>query len=132
MIILGLRVGRSKNKNTDYQGKETCAYKKDHISFLCDSTMSSALNICFLSVLLQRKRKRSYKKKNKYWKRKIFIYEISISCLRLILNLNFFFYVIDLTSTGSHDGFPVLTLDPFTKFWGQEFSFKIPQSLLRT
>ena len=81
IIILSLRVGRSKNKNTDHQGKETCAYKKDHISLLCDSTMSSALNFCFLSVLLQRKRKRSYKKKNKYWKRKIFIYEISIIIL---------------------------------------------------
>ena len=58
-------VARSKNKNTDHQGKEICAYKKDHISLLCDSRISSALNFCFLSVLLQRKRKRSYKKKNK-------------------------------------------------------------------
>ena len=41
------------------------AYKKNNISLLCDSTMSNALNFCFLLVLLQRRRKRSYKKKNK-------------------------------------------------------------------
>ena len=53
MIILSLRVGRSKNKNIDHQGKETCAYKSNHISLVCDSTMSRAVNFCFLSGLLQ-------------------------------------------------------------------------------
>ena len=31
-----------------------------YISFLCDSTVSSALNFCFLSILLHPKRKRYY------------------------------------------------------------------------
>ena len=52
-------MGRPKNKDIDHQGKETCAYKSDHISLLHDSTMSSALNFCFLSGLLQPKRKRT-------------------------------------------------------------------------
>ena len=55
IIILSLRVDASKNKNIDHRGKETCAYKNDHISSLCDSTMSSAVNFCFLSILLQPK-----------------------------------------------------------------------------
>ena len=47
-------VSTSKNKNIYYQIKETCAimstqvpYETDHISLLCDSTMSSTLNVCF-------------------------------------------------------------------------------------
>ena len=57
IIILSLRVGTSKNKNIDHRGIETCAYKSDFISLLCDSTMSSAINLCFLSVLLKPKEK---------------------------------------------------------------------------
>ena len=59
MIMLSFRVGTSKNKNTDDRVKETCAtvsiqftYETDHISLLGDSTMSNALNICFLCILL--------------------------------------------------------------------------------
>ena len=72
-------------------------------------------------------------KKNKERKRKIFIHEISIIiliCQKLgsvepvKQKIQFpshyakfeFFDAIDLTSTGSHDGLPVLTLDPFTIF----------------
>ena len=57
--MLSYRVGTSKNKNTDDRVKETCAtvsiqftYETDHISLLGDSTMSNALNICFLCILL--------------------------------------------------------------------------------
>ena len=59
-LSLSLRVDASKNKNIDHRGKETCAYKSNHFSLLRDSTMSSALSFCFLSVLLQPKRKISY------------------------------------------------------------------------
>ena len=76
-------------------------------------------------------KEKSYKKKKR--KRKIFIYEISIIiliCQKLVsvgpvkqkiqlpspYSKFEFFDVIDLTSTGSHDGLPVLTLVPFTKF----------------
>ena len=54
VIILSFRVGTSKNKNIDYQLKETCVimstqvtYETDLNSLLCDSTMSSAPNFCF-------------------------------------------------------------------------------------
>ena len=50
IIILSLRVGTSKNNNIDHQGKETCAYKNDHISLPLDSLMSSALNFCFITT----------------------------------------------------------------------------------
>ena len=57
IIILSFRVSTSKNKNVDHQAKETCAirsvqgtYETNHISLLCDSTMSNALNICFLCI----------------------------------------------------------------------------------
>ena len=50
IITLSFRVGTSKNKNIDHRVKETCAvmstqitYETDHISLLCDSTISSAL-----------------------------------------------------------------------------------------
>ena len=52
-------VGISKNKNIDHRVKETCtimstqiAYEIHHISVLCHSTMSGALNFCFLCILL--------------------------------------------------------------------------------
>ena len=78
-------------------------------------------------------KEKSYKKKKR--KRKIFIYEISIIILiyqklgsvepvkqksQLPSPYSKFEFsdAIDLTSTGSHDGLPVLTLDPFTKFRG--------------
>ena len=40
-----------KNTNIDHRIKETCEqvpYETDHIFVLCHSTMSSALNFCFL------------------------------------------------------------------------------------
>ena len=60
IIIFNLGFGTSKNKIIDHQGNQNCAYESDHISLLCDSMMPSALNVCFLSILLQPKRKRSY------------------------------------------------------------------------
>ena len=56
--------GTSKNKNIDHRGKKDCANESDHISFLRDSTMSSALNFCFLSILLQPKWKMIWRKIN--------------------------------------------------------------------
>ena len=56
-MILNLGFGTSKNKNIDNQGKENSAYESDHISLVHDSAMPSALNFCFLSILLQPKRK---------------------------------------------------------------------------
>ena len=57
IIILSFRVGIS--KNIDHQVKETCAivltqvtYETDHISLICDSTVSSAANFCCLCILL--------------------------------------------------------------------------------
>ena len=35
-------------------------YEVDHLPLLCDSTISSALKLCFLCILLQPKRKRSH------------------------------------------------------------------------
>ena len=59
IIIVSVRVGISKNKNIDHRVKETCAIvltqvtsETDHISVLCHSTMSGALNFCFLCILL--------------------------------------------------------------------------------
>ena len=52
-------IGTSKNKNTDHRVNEIRAimsvqvtYETDHISSLRDSTMSNALNFCFLCILL--------------------------------------------------------------------------------
>ena len=53
IIILSLRVDTSKNRNINHLGKKTCVYKSNYISLPCDSMMSSALNFCFLSTLLQ-------------------------------------------------------------------------------
>ena len=39
IIILNLRIGTFKNENIYHPGKETCAYVKYHISFLCKSVM---------------------------------------------------------------------------------------------
>ena len=36
-------------------------YKSDHISLLCDSTMSSTLNFCFLSIVTYKNKNRSGK-----------------------------------------------------------------------
>ena len=48
----------SKNKNIDFEVNETCAimsvqvtYEMDHMRLLRDSTISSALNFCFLCIL---------------------------------------------------------------------------------
>ena len=60
IIILSLRVGKTKNRNIDHRRKESYAKESDHIFFCCDSTISSALNFCFLYTLLQPKRKISY------------------------------------------------------------------------
>ena len=65
-IILSFRVGTSKNENIDHRGRETCDYESDLIFLLCDSKMSSVLNLCFLHTSLQPKRKRNGKKKNVY------------------------------------------------------------------
>ena len=50
---------QSENKNTDHWVKETCAtmsvqvtYETDHISLLCDSTVSNVLNFCFFMYLI--------------------------------------------------------------------------------
>ena len=58
IIILSLRVGTSKNKNTEHCVKETCAimsmqviYETNHTSLLGDSTMPNAINFCFFYVL---------------------------------------------------------------------------------
>ena len=53
----------SKNKNTDHQGEENCAYEGDHISLLCDSTMPSALNICFYLFYCNQKEKDHIRRK---------------------------------------------------------------------
>ena len=52
-------VGTSKNKNTDHRVKEICAimsaqvrYETDHTYLFRDSTMSSALNFCFLMYFI--------------------------------------------------------------------------------
>ena len=49
---LSLWVRKSKNKSIDHQSKETCVEESNHISLFCESTMSRALNFCFLSTLL--------------------------------------------------------------------------------
>ena len=60
IIILNSRVDTSKNKIIDHRVKEYYVNESDHISFLHDSAMSSALNFCFLSISLQPKRKTKY------------------------------------------------------------------------
>ena len=62
-INLGFWVDTSKNKNIDHGVGETCAITStqitceiDHISLLQDSTISSALNFCFLCILSWSKR----------------------------------------------------------------------------
>ena len=60
ITILNLGFGTSKTKYTDHRGKENCAYENENISLLHDFKMPSALNFCFLFILLQPKRKRSY------------------------------------------------------------------------
>ena len=59
IIILSFKVGISKYKNINHRVKETCAimptqvtYETDHISLLCDSTMSSASNFCFFMYFI--------------------------------------------------------------------------------
>ena len=59
IIILSFKVGTSKNKNIDHEVQDTCAiistqvtYETDHISLLCDSTKSGALNFYFLCIFL--------------------------------------------------------------------------------
>ena len=57
ILILSFRVGIFGNKSIDHEVKGTCAimsakvtHEFDYISLLRDSTMSSALNFCFLKV----------------------------------------------------------------------------------
>ena len=57
ILILSFRVCISKNKNSDHYVKGTCAimsiqitYETNHISLLCDSTMSYALSFFFFNV----------------------------------------------------------------------------------
>ena len=59
IIIPSFRIGISKSKNIDHRVKETCAIMStqiangiDHISALCHSPISGALNFCFLCILL--------------------------------------------------------------------------------
>ena len=65
-VILSLRVGTSKNKNIDHWDRETSDNESYLISLLCDSTISRALNFCFLCTLLQPKGKVNSKKENVY------------------------------------------------------------------
>ena len=62
-MILSIRVSTSKNENIDHQDKETSTmiskqvtYETDKISLPCDSTLSSALNFCFLCTFMKSKR----------------------------------------------------------------------------
>ena len=55
IIFLSFRVSTSKNKNADHRVKQTCTirsikatYEIYHTSLLRDSTMSSALNFCYV------------------------------------------------------------------------------------
>ena len=48
IIILSIRVGTSKNKKLIIE----VTHESKHICLIHDSTMSSALNFCFLSTLL--------------------------------------------------------------------------------
>ena len=59
IIILSFRVGTFENKNNDHRVREICTilstqvtYETDHISFLCDSTKSSAPNLCFFMYFI--------------------------------------------------------------------------------
>ena len=59
IIILSLRVGTSKNKNTEHCVKETCAimsmqviHETNHTSLLGDSTMPNAINFCFFLCIV--------------------------------------------------------------------------------
>ena len=65
-VILSLRVGTFKNKNIDHWDRETSDNESYLISLLCDSTISRALNFCFLCTLLQPKGKVNSKKENVY------------------------------------------------------------------
>ena len=62
IMILNLRVGTSKNKNIDHRGKKDCANESDHISFLRDSTMPSALNFLFFIYFIAALKKKDLKK----------------------------------------------------------------------
>ena len=61
-------------------------YETDPISLLCDSTMSSALSLCFLCILLQSKKKKIILEEIKIIKKEMHICENNkkLSCLRLI------------------------------------------------
>ena len=76
-------VGKSKNKNIDVLIIEVkkLVPKKATASFYADSTMSSALNFCFLSILLQPLKKDHIRRKINIKKKKIFICEISVIIL---------------------------------------------------
>ena len=66
-IILSSRVGTSKIKIIDDQGKETCDYESDIISLLCDSINDAkCCEFCFLCSLSKPKTKINDKKKNVY------------------------------------------------------------------
>ena len=56
-------VGSSKNKNTDNQGKGSCANESDQISLLRDSTVSSA-HFCFYLFYCSAKEKDNIRRKN--------------------------------------------------------------------
>ena len=66
----------------------------DHVSLFCDSTMLSAINYCFLSTLLQPKRKKIPLEEKYIVKRKIIRCEISIIIIILICqSKTFVFYI---------------------------------------
>ena len=94
IIILSFRISPSKNKNDDHQVKETCGirsiqviYETNLISLLRGSTMSNALNFCFLCILLYSERKKSYQKNYKQQKHEIFICGINVIIILIYQNL---------------------------------------------
>ena len=74
--ILSLRVGTSKNKNIDHQGRKSCDYESDLIFLLRDSPMSSVLDFRFSYTLLQPKRKINGKKKNVYMRKQYYYFDL--------------------------------------------------------
>ena len=84
VIIFNFRVGTWKNKNIDYQGEETCAYKSYHISLLSDSTFSNALNLCYYNPKEKYPIRRKINRKNKnICKINIIIVIIILVCQKL-------------------------------------------------
>ena len=86
IITLSFGVDTSKNKNIDHGVKETCAimstqvtYETDLFFLLQNSTISSALNFCFLYIFYWNLKEKGQIKRNKNSKKNKCLYkEISI------------------------------------------------------